>query len=48
MTYVVLGNEPHTDRMREQARFGTWLEAYAFKRICHQWCTTVTIEEQTA
>lgn len=48
MTYIVMGDEPHTGRMREQARFDTWLEAYTYKRICQHWCVTVTIEEHTA
>jgi len=48
MTYIVIGDEPHTGRMREQQRFDTWAEAHAFSRICLRWCTTVTIEEHTA
>ena len=48
MTYVVMGSDLHTGCMRENARFDTWLEAYAYKRICLRWCTTVEIEEHTA
>lgn len=47
-TYVVMAEELHTGRMREQGRFTKWADAHAFKRICQQWSTTVTIEEQTA